>query len=148
MVLSGTLSENGRIGYPLYGSCLVCLVAEATLFALGLSQSGYFNTFVYFEVAFQACRILALVSLPTVLFITASTSTSNGKDEESAPLLGQDKVPDTTETSAANSTYGAISPACDGTEDSESDDEASYKKHDKKKIELQERLRAKGNWFT
>ncbi len=146
MILIGTLSDSCPVWYPHYGSWLVCLVAEVTLVALELGQGGCSNTFAYVQVAIQACRILALIFLPTVLFLTAPAS--NAKDEESASLLGHDKTSNTAATSAVNSTYGAISATSDDAEDTDSDDDDWYEVHDKKKIELQERLRAKGNCFT
>lgn len=76
------------------------------------------------------------------------TKKLNAEDEESASLLGRDQTSNTTQTSASNSTYGATAVVSDDAEDSGSDEDDYGKKYDKKKNALQERLRAKGNWFT
>lgn len=145
VILIGTLHESCRVWYPFYSSWLVCLLAEAILFVLGLTQGDSSNGLCYLYMAVHACRILALVFLPTILCIMISSW--NVKDEESASLLGHDKTPNTAK-SAAQSTYGAIAAASDDLEDSTSGDEDFHKKNDKRKIELQERLRTKDNWFT
>ena len=79
-------TENPAIWYPCYGSWLIALVVEAILFTLCITNGLPRSPFVYAQTTLQACRMLILVLLSTVLL--TQTFRSTNADEESASLLG------------------------------------------------------------
>lgn len=140
-------AKNLAVWYPFYGSWFIELVAEAILFTLvlthGISPSG----FAYIQVAVQACRMLILVLLSTVLFTKSSKMID--ADEESASLLGQGKgESDVTQASIGKSAYGSITITSNGDGADLEYETERLEKDRKRKATLEKRLQAEKNWFT
>ena len=133
--------------YPYSGSWFIGLVGEATLFALILSRGVPPSAFVHVQIAVQACRMLILVLLSTILF-TGSCKRSH-TDEESASLLRHGEIEsDDKQDSIGKPGYGSITITPDG-EGADLEYEAEQRKKDEKRKEmLEKRLQTEGNWFT
>ena len=140
-------AKNPVVWYPYYGSWLIGLVAEAIFFTSVLTCGISPDAFTYVQVTVQACRMLVLVLLSTVLF--AKPSKRIGADEESASLLGHGKgESDDTQASNAKSKYGSITITPSG-EAVDLEYEAQQQKEDQERKDLHEkRIQAQGNWFT
>lgn len=128
------------------------LVVEAILFICVLTYGISPSTYACIQVAVQACRMLVLVLLSTVLLSTVlftKSSKTIGADEESASLLGHDKgESDDTQALVGISSYGTITIAANG-EAADLEYEAEQRKKDQERKErLEKRLQAEGNWFT
>lgn len=123
------------------------MVAEAIFFIFGIARALSPGAFVYAQTAIQACRMVVLVLLSTVLFTKCSKSTK--ADEESACLLRHDeRDPSDTHTSSGKPDYGSVIVSAEIEDaDTESDDE-DLKKLAEKKEQRYKRLQAEGNWFT
>ena len=123
------------------------LVVEAILFTCVLTYGISPSIYAYIHVAIQACRMLVLVLLSTVLFTKSFKRI--GPDEESTSLLGHDKgESDHTQALVGTSSYGSITIAANG-EAADLEYEAEQrKKYQERKERLEKRLQAEGNWFT
>ncbi|KAL2046293.1 hypothetical protein N7G274_001740 [Stereocaulon virgatum] len=146
-ILLVCFDSKSSIWYPDCGTWLITIVAEIVLFALTLNHGITPSTFAYPHLVVQACRLIALVLLPTVLFSRYSEKIA--VDEESAPLLGQrkDLLADV-QISNEDSKYGSMSASSDEIEVEDDDDSDSEATKAKKEKELKDRLLANGNWFT
>ncbi|KAL9133811.1 MAG: hypothetical protein Q9175_005012, partial [Cornicularia normoerica] len=140
-------AKDSAVWYPYYGSWFVGLVAEAILFIFVLIHGIKPSAFAYVQVTVQACRMLILILLSTVLFTKYSKRIR--ADEESASLLGHVKgESDDKQISSGNPGYGSITITPNG-EGADLEYEAEQRKKDQKRKELLEkRLQAEGNWFT
>lgn len=140
-------AKNPAVSYPHYGSWFIGLATEAALFTFVLTYGISPSAFAYIQVTVQACRILILILLSTVLFTKSSKSVR--ADEESASLLGHGKGEShDTQASSGKSAYGTITITSNG-EAADLEYEAEQRREDRERKELHEkRLQAKGNWFT
>ena len=146
-VLLVCFDSKSSVWYPYCGTWLITLVAEVILFALTLNQGFTPRTFACLHLVVQACRVIALVLLPTVLFLRYSERLA--VDEESAPLLGQRKdLAADVQISNGDSKYGSMSASSDEIEVEDDDGSDSDSEATKAKKELEDRLLANGNWFT
>lgn len=140
-------SKKPVVWYPYCGSWSIGLVAEAIFFTFVLTYGISPSAFGYTQVTLQACRMLMLVLLSTVLFTNSSKKT--GADEESVSLLKHSKgESDDTNTSTGKSSYGSITITANGeSADLEYEARERKKEQDRKQL-LDKRLQANGNWFT
>ncbi|KAL9070382.1 MAG: hypothetical protein Q9161_004941 [Pseudevernia consocians] len=148
ILLTGLVNaKNPAVWYPYYGSWFMGLVVEAILFTCVLTYGISPSIYAYIHVAIQACRMLVLVLLSTVLFTKSFKRI--GPDEESTSLLGRDKgESDDTQALVGTSSYGSITIAANG-EAADLEYEAEQrKKYQERKERLEKRLQAEGNWFT
>ena len=138
-------SKKPAVWYPYCGSWFIGLVTEAIFFTFVLTYGISPSAFGYVQLTVQACRILALILLPTVLFTTSSKGI--GADEESASLLKHGKgESEDTKASVGKSSYGSITITADG-QGADLEYEAEQRKKDQERMKgLEKRLEAEGSW--
>src|SRR5947207_81078 len=129
------LDSKYVVWYPYIGCWFISILVEILLVILPILRYHPMKPFFIAWVAVAGCRIVLLVSLPT-LFCIISWPMSNpplaDSDEEVALLATRQG-----RTENSHSLYGSF-------EDSDSDSEADKKMKSKMRAKLQE----SGNWWT
>lgn len=146
MFIVVSLVQNKHpIWYPFYGSWLIALSSEALIISFELAKGSDNSAFVICHILVQACRLLLLIALPTV-FLSRRLERSTSSDEESSPLLGQDKKSaNGTKSTGGSLVYGALS--ADSSKSGDESEDEDTKDEDKDRKKLEKRLQDSGNVF-